>query len=77
MDITTASIFSVYALMAYGIVLWIQYAAWKEFNLHKLKVDAELRDLSAEINSLKKLAVIGSSETKKILVDQKSLYSIK
>ena len=76
MDIESALIFSASMLLAYCIVLWIQHSAWKEFKTHKQQIEKSLFELTTEINNLKKLSS-SSTEPKKILVDQKSLYSIK
>lgn len=77
MDIETALIFSFHTLLAYCFVLWIQYSAWKEFKTYKQDTDKILFDLTSELNSLKKTTLQHSDEPKKILVEQKSLYSLK
>jgi hypothetical protein len=77
MDISSALIFSAHMVCAYCIVLWIQYSSWKEIKVNTEKLNKALLDLQAEINSLKKSSTAVSVEPKKILVDQKSLYSLK
>ena len=77
MDISAALIFSVHMICAYCIVLWIQYSSWKDIKANTEKVNKTLIDLQAEINSLKKNSANVVVEPKKILVDQKSLYSLK
>ena len=78
MDTTTALIFSAHTLLAYCFVLWIQYSALKEFKLYMQNADKTFLDITAELNSLKKsISAVGSDQPKKILVEQKQLYSLK
>lgn len=77
MDIESALVFSAHMIVAYCFVLWIQYSAWKEFKIHKQNVDKTLLDIAAEISCIKKSINSTTAEPKKILVDQKSLYSLK
>jgi len=76
MDIETALIFSAHMLLAYCFVLWIQHSAWQEFKLYKQSTDKTLLDITAELNNLKK-SINSAVEPKKILVEQKQLYSLK
>lgn len=65
-------------IVAYAFVLWVQYSAMKKLDEHRASVDKAILDLTAEINSMRKSSVSQSlQDPKKLLVDQRSLYSLK